>query len=351
MAMKELFDRRGQQRSLASIIVVFLGFFGPVVAGQDADKAGASHGVTVPDEYAKICVGEGSLAVFGKLFDPNGQARSHAMVSVERNYGGEKPTYTATDGKYCIKYPPGPDITSLWFADNGATCVEDLSGNENHYINKVFDKNCASFDGHAQVLGPRESAATFDKVAEMYVPIQILFRNTLGQPVQVLAAWFEPSGSSETKLASGTSDHPRAAIVPVDARIVASIEPPLRNLSLFQFGPVAIFSLPLHSRSERVRSLIAETAIRADEIIPNDSAVVKVVFVPRSMFSSDAFKDANSILKAESSLGKLVIVANRLASNGQIKHSTTVGVGELSDLVKRSTSVHNEPISLVVPLN
>jgi hypothetical protein len=345
------FDARERKLLASAVITLLFTVLGSVSSGQDTKGGEASHTVSVPDEYSKLCEGEGPLAVFGKLLDLDGKARAHAMVSLERNHGAAGDTYTAKDGKYCIRYSPGADITSLYFSDGGATCVENISGNESHYINKLFDKSCSSLDGRAQMLSLRESKDAFDRVAKIYVAIQIVLKNTSGQSIQLLTARFERNESEQSNAASGTSDRPRAVIIPTDTRIVQSIEPESRNVGLFSFGPVSIFSFAMHARSERVRSLIADMAIRGNEIIPNGSAVIKVVFVPRSIFPPDSFQDANTFVTAQKSLGNLVIVANRLASNGEINETTTVGGGQLSDFMKAAASAQGEPISLVVPVN
>lgn len=334
-------------------LLVAMSILSATVAAQTIGKDGTEQaGMTLPDEYLKVCKGDGKLAVFGRLIDQKtGKGKEGAMVTLQRNYGGATTSYTKDEGRYCIKYPPGPDITALWFAADGSSCVEDISGNESHYINKLFDNGCSPFGSHASLLSPDETKMVFgSRVARMMVAIQVVLRNTSGQSLQLLDVSFEPTGDSQKEFETQAqlAERSRRGIAPVDSRIVAELASSKRLISLFRIGPVAVFSFG--QSQSNPESLVYQTAFSPREIIPPDTSEVKIVFIPRSYFPADAFSTPMAIHKTTASLGNLVVVANRLTSNGEVRSSGSLMGETIRDGVLQAQGELSATASIIVPV-
>lgn len=286
---------------------------------QDAAK---QNELSPPAEYH--CKGKGTLAVFGRLTDPKGKDKGidGATVTLSRSDTDAITTHTDDQGRYCIRYSAGADITSLWFEDREASCVEQISGSRSHYINKLLDGRCSALKASVTLLGPKEAADAFgSEVAKRFGVLQLVLSNTSEQALQILSVGFEQGTADREKQANPQSDIRVSDIVPVDPSIVDMVVARQRSsASLFHIGPVSIISILLHDNPD-ARIRLANLALRLNELIPSGSSVGRVVFVDRSKLPLDAFETPSQMMHAQTALGNVVVRANRLMKTGEVKSS------------------------------
>jgi hypothetical protein len=305
----------------AFISVVFLAQLVVAQSPPSSSKTSQEEDIIRPtDEFKRACVGDGSLAAFGRLIDPsNNQGIKGAQVRLLRYDGFHSDSVTDEEGRYCIRYSAGPDIRSLRFDYRDKSCIENISGQRSNYINKLFGPSCSPMQSHASLFSPEEATDVYGaQVAKEFVPIQVQLINTSAQPVQLLSIRFEPENSVQSQ----SSD----TIAPVDPGYVFTVASEHNEArSLLRFGPVGFFTLFSRVRSN-TEALVFQTALRSNEIIPANYALTKTVFIAKSQLPTDLTRKPDT----SKTLGRLVILANRLTITGGVESSISSIDGQAS---------------------
>jgi hypothetical protein len=118
--------------------------------------------------------------------------------------------------------------------------VQQISGDRNHYINKVFDDTCfqQEYSQNATTLPPSVAKALMGaRVARYYLVIQVSLANTAREAVQLLTAQFESiTHDSNGQVLTKLSD-----VQPVDVEFLMATAQPRQNIaSIIQFDPVIL---------------------------------------------------------------------------------------------------------------
>jgi hypothetical protein len=275
---------------------------------------------------------QGELAVFGRLTSPGDVPVEGANVVLTRKGGDARFARTNSQGQYCIRYSAGPDIASLWFGHRDSTCVQQISGNKSHYINKILDNNCVPLRSSATVLGSKETATILGSTLAKNVGVcQAAVSNMSGGMVQVASYQFEREVSAQGKVSSGSPE----VITPLDPSIVELLAARQRSsVNLFSFGPVSLIRIALHPHAGDVEAFIRDHALRLNDIIPDGYTEQKLIFFDKSKISPDKWQTGG--------LGNLVIRANKLTRVAESAPSSTISIpGSLGSLGYSGTDLNS----------
>jgi hypothetical protein len=275
----------------------------------------------VPDEGQSVvpskdysCTGKGDRSVFGRFIDPlTGKGIWGAKVYlIFNNYADPDDYVTDREGKYCIHYSDQKVRTTLLFDYQGTSCVAGISGSESHYINKLLDSACSRVTGQAVALPT--GIGPFRDLPKGILPVQLRLTNETGSAIQILSTTIQPTGTMQTN--NSTSLKPGSEIQPTD---ISPIDPALvataavagrTGISVLRIGRFSLFNLS-HSGDDS-STLILKLGLRDNEIIPQDSAVTKVIFIAKELLPQP--KDTGL---PETQVGNVVIRANRIFVEGQ----------------------------------
>jgi hypothetical protein len=263
---------------------------------------------------------KGKLAVFGILRDQHGNPVSPATVQLLIDQVGQRLYPVRNDGTYCIRYEATRTITALVFSrpTSDATCVEQISGDRSHYINKVFDNTCFNKKSPQPTVGllPSETKRLLgSRIARDYIAIQKTIVNSTGEDVRLLSAGFETTVFAANNATPTTSaQQPRSApspVQPVSSQVLMSMAVPHEDLvTVLRVGPVVIGAV--RRRQSVDEAALQRVAFRENEIVPDRSAVTRYIFVRRSALSPTAADSDKTLAKAISDLGTLVVIAHGL---------------------------------------
>jgi hypothetical protein len=256
----------------------------------------------------------GDLAVFGRLTTTKpGIQLDQALVKLTRNGGDTLIDSADKDGRYCIRYSSGPDISRLSFEDGDLTCVEQISGSRSHYINKVLDNNCAQGRASVTLVGSNTTAAILTSaVAKKFWMLQAVLSNTSGGTLQIASFQFERESSKQ-----GQSTSARDVIVPVDPEIVEVLVARQKSsVCLLCVGPVTLLQIPFHAHASDTEAYIRRHALRVNDIISDGQSEMKLIFVDKSKVPADKLQTGG--------LGNLVIRATKLTKAGESTLSTPI---------------------------
>jgi hypothetical protein len=257
---------------------------------------------------------KGDLVVFGRLSATKpGVHLDQAHVKLTRNGGDALTVDVEKDGRYCIRYPSGPDIARLSFEAGETACVERISGSHSHYINKLLDNSCAQLQASVTSLGPNTTGLILTSaVAKKFWVVLAVLSNTSGGAVQIVSFQFEHQTSKEGQFASASD-----VIVPVDPDMVELVAAHQKSfVCLLCVGPVVLFQIPLHLHAGDAEAYIRGHALRINDIIPDGQSAAKLIFVDRSKMPADASQPG--------ALGTLVIRATKWTKAGESTLSTTI---------------------------
>jgi hypothetical protein len=268
---------------------------------------------------------KGKLAVFGTLRDEHGSPVSPASVQLVVDKVGQRLYPVKDDGTYCIRYDAAKTITALVFSlqNYNATCVEQISGDRSHYINKVFDNTCFSKKSPqpTAALLPSETKPLLGaRIARDYLVLQKSIVNSTGEDIRLLAAAFEttlPAVTATPPIASSQARSP-SPVQPVNSQVLMAMAEPYRDVvSVLRFGPVVLGAV-LRPPSVNEAAL-QRLAFRENEIVPDQSAVTRLLFVPRSALPLTAYDTAKALGTAISDLGTLVVTAHGLTTGREFR--------------------------------
>jgi len=222
-------------------------------------------------------------------------------------------TPTKKDGRYCIRYEGGKEITTLKFDKGKLATVLSISGNYNHYINKLINLN-TPMTAQAHVVPTKTMARRIGpRAANAFIAVQVVLTNVSSQSLQVLSFHFEhPSDISK-----GTAETDQNKVSTTMAADIQSVVSAASPRSLLRVGRVELLSIA-SGGSHHTCSDIYEQALRLNEVIPSNSSISRIVFVDRDELPRNVSRDPIGVLAA---LGELVIQANRLTIEGDAKLS------------------------------
>ena len=273
------------------------------------------------------CHGTGALAVFGTFrYTTGGEGVYPATVKLNVNKVGITAISTEEDGSYCIRYNPGATITSLIFQQSGATCVEEISGDRSHYINKLLDQKCSKtpLQTRSAPLTAEEAKTVFgNRIAKFYLPVQLNITNDAGEDVKVLSAYFShnsPSGNAATAQSGVVPD-----VQPIDPRLLGIPNRRPEVASLLRIGPFALAAI---LRSDFGTFPIENVVFHPNDVVPDKASAVKVVFVPKSRLTTGNYNTATEFLKVVSELGDVTLVARGVSSGDEYRFPDSRASGQ-----------------------
>jgi len=336
--------------------LVLFALFIPIPALSQSASEKAPQKIVPSSDY--LCEGTGNLAVFGKFIDPRiDKGVWGARVSLTFNGGGRYPVPAVTDkeGRYCIKYPYSErqEITTLLFEHQGLSCVQQISGTESHYINKLLDSTCSGISAHASAI-PANVAGFLGFLPKEIIPIQLSIVNTSGSPIQVLSTLLEPqgSGSPETaKSEAAQNELPHLSITPLDAELVsAAVSEKAAGANLLRIGRFALFSIYPSSRDSG--GMFFGMALRQNEIISNNISVTKLIFIPRSALPPNAVGGLAHASLKQVGAWNISIRAIRLMSTGEAGSTSGLPSSNLSkaQAISSTDGASSSEVSLVIPI-
>lgn len=269
----------------------------------------------------------GKLAVFGTLHDDKGNSVSPAWVELVVN-GVARGAYSVRDdGTYCIRYDPAKTITELVFGRRNFpdTCVEQISGDRSHYINKVFANTCFKRDLplHISALGHSDTKGLGSLISREYLAIQMSMVASTREDLRFLTARFETTTSSVNPtpvVASPQQNRLAPSIQPVDPQLLIAMAEQQHDLAnLLRIGPFVLCAI---QRAPSVNvALLQRLAFRENEIIPSGTAVTRLVFVPRASLSLPSRDTTKGLSAAIADLGTLVVTARGVSTGEEFRFS------------------------------
>jgi hypothetical protein len=293
---------------LVSLYVVFLVASPAVLAQESANSSQDEEAMLHKLASTYSCKGEGSLVVFGRYLQLNANSPVDHKISVNfvRNAFDNQTTETETDGRYCFRYKPGLKIIKLEFVDGIKSCIEQISGQRSHLVNKVSGGLCPD-EVRSTLLDHKTSTEKYGAAtSSIYYAVVVNPITNSGEIERVRSLDF----LTELSLAGkGLVKIPSAD--PEDVLRVAVTA--LRRKSLVSVGPVGLITLSANASPDTALR-VSRDSLRLNELIPPDFAIHKVVFVEKSRVPTEI---AASPQKLQDFFSHVVILMEKMKSGGE----------------------------------